>query len=257
MKGMKSSRISWFMKYFMTDMKNIFREHWLSLAVMGIMPVILLVFCAVFRVNSYEGERAFYISRELADFIFAVTAIFFFLTFPINAYGRITDRRKGAQFLMLPASHGEKFMSMFLNSVIVFPVVFMAVYLSADWAVSVIFPDNVETSLFAYSFGNCPIREYDNIRSVSITFTFFLPYMVSCAGMTGAVLFRKHKISKTFLTCTVSFILVFAIYISILDSSLPDRMSSHQIIVIWYIFQTFAAVCCLSYVWLRTRKITL
>ena len=47
-------------------------------------------------------------------------------------YGFVTDRRKGASYLMVPASTTEKFVSILVNALIVIPVVFICVQLGVD-----------------------------------------------------------------------------------------------------------------------------
>lgn len=56
----------------------------------------------------------------------------FVMLFPSRAYGEITDKAKGSEWLMLPASRLEKFTSMMLISLVVIPLVYVVVYFLSD-----------------------------------------------------------------------------------------------------------------------------
>ena len=62
----------------------------------------------------------------------AVMITIFVMLFPSRAYGEITNKAKGSEWLMLPASRLEKFTSMMLISLIVIPLVYVVVYFLSD-----------------------------------------------------------------------------------------------------------------------------
>ena len=64
--------------------------------------------------------------------VFAVMSTIFVMLFPSRAYGEITNKEKGSEWLMLPASRLEKFTSMMLISLIVIPLVYVVVYFLSD-----------------------------------------------------------------------------------------------------------------------------
>ena len=62
----------------------------------------------------------------------AVMITIFVMLFPSRAYGEITNKAKGSEWLMLPASRLEKFTSMMLISLVVIPLVYVVVYFLSD-----------------------------------------------------------------------------------------------------------------------------
>ena len=64
--------------------------------------------------------------------VFAVMSTIFVMLFPSRAYGEITNKAKGSEWLMLPASRLEKFTSMMLISLVVIPLVYVVVYFLSD-----------------------------------------------------------------------------------------------------------------------------
>lgn len=251
--------------YFTTDFKNIIKEHGLSLLSVGLMPLYIFIISVIFKLGG--GEEGFSVTTDLASVIASFVYIMAFLTMPIMFYGKVTDKKKGAQYIMLPASHAEKFVSMFLNAIIVFPVAIVALYLLTDWALAAIFPKEIEGALISWLGHEAAVLSAeDGNFTLKITgLNFFLPLMVSSAGLAGGLIYKKSKVAKTFMTCVISFILfqltVVAVTARFVTKDMvmgmgTDNMFEHYAIF-WYSFQTFCAVCCLVYIYFRTKKIQL
>ena len=83
--------------------------------------------------------------------------------------------------------------------------------------------------------------------------------MVSSAGLCGAVLFKRNKGSKTFLTAILSFVVLIVIIAVIAAKVMGPAVEflDRNLQCLWHCFQTAAAVCCLIYVYFKTRKIQL
>ena len=198
-----------------------------------------------------SGSEQWNTHLSVNDMILATVSVSYFLMTPILLYGKITDRAEGAVWQMLPASHCEKYVSTILNSIVLFPLAFTAVYLGTDWLMTVLFPAHTESSIISrigMALIRCESTERANTLEVLMMSKFFLPYMVSSAGLCGAVLFKRNKGSKTFLTIAVIAAKVMGPAVEFLDRNLQ---------CLWHCFQTAAAVCCLIYVYFKTRKIQL
>lgn len=252
-----------FGKYFSFELKETVRSQGLFILLSGLLPLIIFIITGLFS-SSFGPEKtddvwsAYIFFKMLIAF---VAFVLFFLIFSILRYGNITDRREGVIPVLLPASHTEEFCCSVLVSVIIVPAVFMVLYLGSDIIISALFPFSGQ-SLIGFFLESGLVGYDDNIFTVNGLFAFFLPPMVSFAGLAGGALFKKNKITKTFFSCAVAFILFFTINVSIIDSL---YMSAEQIAVmtvrygtwIWYTVQAVTAAGFGVYYWNRTRTIEL
>lgn len=244
-----SSSIRRFGKYLLFDLKNNIKAAGLSTLAFGIVPVI--AFAAYALLCTSIGHKDWMMDIDVNCTIAAFSSVLYFLSLPITCYGHLTDKRKGAQFLMLPVSHTEKYISMVLSSVIIFPIAFTVIYLSADALLATVFPSRYDGTI-AGELLDSPLND-------AYFLTIFLPWMVSSAGLAGALLFRKNKMAKTFLTSAVSFIILMIVAGTVIDNQHNnyDYIEIKLTTSYWYIFQTFCAICCLTYVYFKTKKIQL
>ncbi|MGM9736182.1 MAG: hypothetical protein ACI3ZL_07200 [Candidatus Cryptobacteroides sp.] len=254
---MKSDKFNFrrFGEYFVLDLKTCIRKVGLSTLLCGLIPAMMLVMVAVMNLGMDE-YGIWEIGNETKDTVTAIASVLYFLIVPISCYGMLTDRKEGSAAAMLPASHAEKYVSMSIISVIILPFAFCALYLGTDAALYGLFPERYEGMVAVSIASNMGISACDN-NVTSLLTTFFMPWMVSSAGLTGAVLFKKGKGAKTFLTCSLSFILLVAIIGFTKTGSRFLNMDIHSICLCWILFQTFCAVCCLTYTYYRTKKIEL
>lgn len=238
MKTSETFSLSRFGEYFILDLRNCFAKVGLTTLVCGLVPLILLVMVAA--TNFAVGDPSVWIiENSVKDMVTAVTSIFYLLLIPISCYGLLTDKSAGSTSMMLPVSHTEKYASMVINSMIILPLTFAALYFATDAALWALFPARYE----------------DAATVMTMLSSFFMPWMVSAVGLTGALLFKRGKGAKTFAVSAVSFILLVAVLGSIDIPSLYNKVNMHTVNVIWVVFQTVCAAICLTYVYFRTKKI--
>ena len=253
-----------FGKYFSFELEETVRSQGLFVLLSGLVPLIFFIISVIFSLlYDHENLEDFWSGYFIFKILIATVAfVLFFLVFPIVRYGNLTDRREGVMPVLLPASHTEKFFCSVLVSVIIAPVVFLTLYLGSDAVLSALFPLSGK-SLAGY-FLEYKLVSYNEEFGFSLagTYAFFLPPMVSFAGLAGGALFKKNKITKTFFSCAVAFILFFMVVISIVDSL---YMSAEQIAAMvvrnctwfWYTVQAVTAAGFGVYYWNRTRTIEL
>lgn len=230
-------KIGRFRKYFVHDFLRCIKKAGLATLLCSLVPVFTLLMSA--WIFNLAGIHDWHTDPVINEAIAAVVSILYFLLLPIACYGELTDKRKGTQYLMLPASHLEKWTGMTLNSIIILPLIFSALYIGTDALCSVLFPQ-------------CHYAITGSRTNGLIVF--FLPTMVSAAGLAGAMLFKNRKGSKTFITCVVSFIVFCIIIIKI--SEMTDFGYTAKKME-WYIFQAFCTLCLLAYTYFKTKKIEL
>lgn len=248
-----------FGRFLSFELKETVRENGLFILLAGLVPLMLLIVTFLFSLtyNPEKIDEVWSGYAGLKAFVATVAIVLFLLIFPILKYGDITDRRKGQMPLMLPSSHAEKACSAFLVSVIIVPAVFMLLYFGTDALLCAVFPECGKSLAGYYARTGLIDSSYGSFN-INCTFAFFLPPMVSLAGLAGGALFKKHKITKTFFSCSVAFILFMMTMVSIIDSSeISIEQIRNNFEWFWYTVQTVTAAGFGFYYWKRTASIEL
>jgi hypothetical protein len=145
----------------------------------------------------------------------------------VKLYGFVTEKRAGSDFVMLPASTTEKWLSLALIVCIVLPVVLFALLFVSDALMSLVFPLTYGGRLFNQAFANNILAEVMDEEGVS----FNLPAVLFCnwcesilVFTLGAICFKKSKVAKTILVLiAASFVLsVGMVAFNINDLSYPS-----------------------------------
>lgn len=128
-----------FGKYFVYDLKRQWKNIGMLMLIFSLFPIIFYMLYMFFAALFDGGLMKIFIGLEIDGpaggtrfGVFAVMSTIFVMLFPSRAYGEITNKAKGSEWLMLPASRLEKFTSMMLISLIVIPLVYVVVYFLSD-----------------------------------------------------------------------------------------------------------------------------
>ena len=132
-------KISRFVKYFVYDLKRQWKNIGMLMLIFALFPIIFYMIYMFFAAMFDGGLMKIFIGLEIDGpaggtrfGVFAVMSTIFVMLFPSRAYGEITNKAKGSEWLMLPASRLEKFTSMMLISLVVIPLVYVVVYFLSD-----------------------------------------------------------------------------------------------------------------------------
>lgn len=132
-------KISRFGKYFVYDLKRQWKNIGMLMLIFSLFPIIFYIIYMFFAAMFDGGLMKIFIGLEIDGpaggtrfGVFAVMSTIFVMLFPSRAYGEITNKAKGSEWLMLPASRLEKFTSMMLISLVVIPLVYVVVYFLSD-----------------------------------------------------------------------------------------------------------------------------
>jgi hypothetical protein len=119
-----------FGKYFTSDIRCCAANYGLSMLLISMMGLIIYA-GTIFMGLIFKGQWG---GPELGFrvFTFLVCLAVFTFTMPVKCYGRISEKRFGTQWILIPASSLEKSLSMILLNAIVMPVVMCAVYFGVD-----------------------------------------------------------------------------------------------------------------------------
>ena len=197
-----------FCNYFLFDLRNAKNNYGLSLLILGIMPIVIYIifqlFSLIFRQELCHIQMPFKMA-ELGIVTFVAT-----IGAGTKIYGKLTEKRAGSNFLMIPASTLEKWVSMVLIVCVVVPVVLYGLQFASDTAMSFIFPESYGPSMFLLD----ELRDgLDYLKDNGVRINLFAIFSLSWAETVliftlGAIFFKKSKIAKTILVLIgVSFLL--------------------------------------------------
>lgn len=202
-----------FGKYLASDARSCVGNYGLSMMLISLMGVIIYagtVIMGLLFTGRWGGpELGFRVSA------FAISVFVLMLTMPVKCYGRITEKRFGTQWLMIPASGLEKFLSMIIMTVFVVPLIACSIYLGLDALICAL-DKTCGTSLIS------SVRTLmDNFINVSIASSSDLAQFPSLASfvkqvstpwlyvddiiglvlipLLGAIIFKSGKTAKTIL----------------------------------------------------------
>ena len=136
--------ISRFGKYFVFDLKSRWKEHRIYMLFYALFPFLIYVTSILFGIigngfaSTFSGVDPVRPELPLRIIAFTMMTGLFLITFPSRTYGFITDKAKGSNWTLLPASRLEKFLSMMLISLVIIPAAFLFVYLLGDSALCLI-----------------------------------------------------------------------------------------------------------------------
>lgn len=202
-----------FGKYFATDSRGCVANYGMTLLLISMMGLIIYVGTILMGLifnGQWCGPGLGF--RVLT---FSVCLIVLTLTMPVKCYGRITEKRFGTEWLMIPASSLEKSLSMILMTTIVMPLAVSIVFLGMDsllcgldgtcgasiaGSIKAMLDQFLEFSLASQS----DMAEYPNlahfIKQVSCPWLYVDDIIqMFLITLVGAILFKKSKTSKTIL----------------------------------------------------------
>ena len=126
-----------FWTYFKYDLKQMWRNHSKAAIMIGgasaIFYVIWVLASLVF-VQPWTSP-VIYARMGVAFLAFAILELYM-----VRSYGYLTEKKAGSNWLMVPASKAEKFVSMLLIVCIVIPLLFFVVYFLIDGFLSLVDP---------------------------------------------------------------------------------------------------------------------
>ena len=202
-----------FGSYIASDARNCIANFGLSAILISCAGVITYLAVTLFNLI-FNGEWMSS-GQALRLFVFCMAMIVMVTSMPVKCYGRLTEKKAGSSWLMIPASRTEKFASMVILNCIAIPLIMATAYLLLDWIICTIDPSCgkslifglrelwfivMETSIdsgdisvmlpdmeqFVHQIGN-PLLYMDDTIMLMLIF------------LLGAIVFKKAKTSKTIL----------------------------------------------------------
>lgn len=187
-----------FWRYLKWEVSGIKDKYLFSILILGAFPIVMftlngllgIIFTGTWKVPEELGVNSIWIAITI-----------FILTFPAKTYGKITEKRYGSEWLMIPASPLEKTLSITVFTCVIAPVFLIAMLLVCDIALGSIFPSTYGTPLL--------FREiHINPEAIGLDSDFrfnagALIYTGICCNILmfvlGSLCFKRSKAAKTLL----------------------------------------------------------
>lgn len=191
-----------FGKYFAYDLNKAAGNAGLSVLIIGIIPVITYVFFHLATLVFSRTWMDYNVATQISAFCVSIFVLT--MTIPVKLYGSLTDKRAGSDWLLIPASMPEKFVSMILILGIVVPVTFLVLFFGSDWLLSVLDPTYGKSLITggAQLFKGLS-EEMDGSGLVFTNAIWGLFYFSIVSNLLtfnlGGIYFKKAKVGKTLL----------------------------------------------------------
>lgn len=193
-----------FWNYLKFDLTTARNDSGVTFAILGAMPAfwyfIAQAFALLFNGHTVEfGD----VAKIMA---FGTAIVIGIIFFPARHYGPVTDKKQGSDWLMLPASRLEKWLSMLIVTCLAVPAFLCAELAATDGLMSLLFNGTYgSTALKAISGGmNMFWGELSTDAgriAICWPYAFYLSWCENNLFFTlGAIWFKKNKIGMTFIT---------------------------------------------------------
>ena len=126
-----------FWTYFKYDLKQMWRNHSKAAIMIGGASAIFYVIWVLASLVFTQHWSSPVIYARVGVFILAFTILELYM---VRSYGYLTEKKAGSNWLMVPASKAEKFVSMLLMVCIVIPLLFFVTYLAIDGILALVDP---------------------------------------------------------------------------------------------------------------------
>lgn len=262
-----------FGNYFLYDLSRARGNFMWSAIVLVLLPAIFFAVVEFFSLL-FKGEFATSVGVGTAPIAAIVVYACSILTFPVKMYGSITDKRAGSDYLMIPASTFEKWLTMILMSCVVMPMALTLAFFAVDGLMALCFGKFYGTGLISSLefIGDMHDINFGDVSLLSHALGFsHIEWICSILIFTlGAICFKTSKVGKTLLTIILISSVVGTIFSSLLmlnidavsgffasiDGEEIDSLASlfNHIIWLgwaWYVIQ-FSALAGAIYYRLRT-----
>ena len=187
-----------FGKYFRYDLSHAVSNYWMTAIILGLWPVIWLIFKWLFSFifgGSLDGDFTI-------DAWPVILMIIVCMSFGARVYGGVTDKKKGTDWIALPASSLEKTLSLLLITCVVLPAVLFVLMTLGNFLVSPF--SHVEDILpFKGLLYKIDPLFYGGAKDESFVNAPLILWLNWCENVLaftlGALCFKRNKVGKTIL----------------------------------------------------------
>lgn len=185
-----------FCKFFSFEFRRLAITSWRQLLSQAMaIPVAVFVYGTV---NLIASGTFVFPEGEIRMAIMFMALFISLISIPSHLYGKLTDKKLGSEFILMPASLFEKFLTMLINLVIIFPFILFALPILSDLLLVMFSPgtESILSCLIKESSSNQIIPDSDINLFVYAIQDFFALILIFTIG---ALYFKKNKIAGTIL----------------------------------------------------------
>lgn len=183
-------------KTIVNDLRRVWQNYGYSLLILILMPAI---FCLIYTfMPLLFGSEFNQASPWARVVVLTITMVSLIVSCPNKVYGNLTDKRFGTDYLMLPASTLEKFISMVVVIAVIVPVVFFVGYMAVDAFLSLVGLYKGGTLLAFIAKSPMMDNEYVTINLWNAGY--FSLALNMLVFLLGAIYFKKGKTALTILS---------------------------------------------------------
>lgn len=193
-----------FGKYLTYDLNNARYSYGLSLLIIALLPAIIFFFTQLFSLIFTFQFTEYDSTISVAGL--AIGTIILQLSAPTKMYGALTEKKQGSDWLMIPASSFEKFLSMVVILCVVLPVLFIVGFSCCDLIMSLVpgyngsFTKDGYDAIAGFFQGMNSYSEFVTISKGAIFGQFWANWTFGILVFAlGAVIFKKRKVARTIL----------------------------------------------------------
>ena len=254
-----------FFKYFKYDLVNAKSNFGLALIILGFLPLMTFIVSNLFSLVFTGSWVNNTFATGISGVAFGATYVISSIILGVKLYGSLTDKKAGSNWIMIPASTFEKFLSMFLIVFVIAPVCLAVLLLASDMLLSLL-PGYTPVTSWIKDVVSTMANSGFKVNYVALIWVMWGNYAL--AFLLGAIIFKKAKVGKTilwmFIIATVSGIVAtnFIGMTNITESFIKDAavvdMSSFQSRLNWFLnisYIGWIALLCAGIFWrLKTIK---
>lgn len=185
-----------FGKYFTSDLRSCVASYGSSLALICLLGTIMYIGTILMGLllhDTWGGPEI-----EFRKSVFWFSMFLLAVTMPVKCYGRLTEKNVGSQWLMIPSSKLEKFLSMVLMTVLVTPVTVIGVSFGLDAFLCAVDPTCgysivrafISPEVLATAYENSTPDFGQNMNSI---------ILLALSFLLGAIFFKGSKTVRTFM----------------------------------------------------------
>lgn len=203
-----------FWRYLRYDLVSAIQDSGTLLVSLAAMPAWFFLIQQLFSLVFGHEFRPINTPSLIFAYLVSLTMIVIF--FPVQHYGKLTDKKAGSDWILLPASRFEKFLSMLVVCCVAAPIAWFAMITACDGLLYLVFGTYntfAMPEIFHSINGMIAHVHTDNVQfAMNGPVSVYLSWCQNILAFgLGAIFFRKNKIVYTFLAlmaigivCTVT-----------------------------------------------------
>ena len=218
-----------FWNFFLYDLRRARNNYAVSMLLIGLLPILVFVITEFFSLITGNGITE--LPNEVKWVALAVGCLVVLLGFGSRVYGLLTEKRAGSDYLMIPASTLEKWLSLLLVNCVAAPIVLFVLYYLSDGIAGLLFPNSYGERIFATIQD---ARIFDTMAQEGLIVNFpgimILNWVINILTFTlGAICFKRAKVAKTLL-CVFGLSMVLSTLLAVFAGTGnidPEWLASH------------------------------